>query len=204
MCFPASIGCCFAATCRSCRAGRRAQFLKAQEIGSDELKSFLLTNAERVKAHAQAMAAKHKRAFQYLSTSLRKEDAARQLAERDGIEEGFVCVFSVLEPCRTFSFRFAPAQAYAQSAKRKCLHLYYYFMDRDLGLIHVRVQTWFPLQIQVYLNGHERLARPLCQTNWRRAKLAVPRSITCSPGSRTFPRRSAWPIDSANLTGRRF
>jgi len=34
-------------------------------------------------------------------------------------------------------------------------------MDRDFGLIHVRVQTWFPLQIQVYLNGHEWLARKL-------------------------------------------
>ncbi len=117
-----------------------AQFLKAQKVGSDELKTFLLANAERVKAHAQAMAQKHERPYQYLSTSLRKEDAARQLAERDGIEEGLVCIFSVLEPCRTFSLRFKPAQAYAESAKRKCLHLYYYFMDRDLGPIHVRAQ----------------------------------------------------------------
>ena len=77
----------------------------------------------------------------------------------------------MLEPCRTFSFRFAPAQAYAQSAKRKCLHLYYYFMDRDLGLIHVRVQTWFPLQIQVYLNGHKWLARKLATREIRCTKL---------------------------------
>ncbi len=108
------------------------------------------------------MAQKHERPYQYLSTSLRKEDAARQLAERDGIEEGLVCIFSVLEPCRTFSLRFKPAQAYVESAKRKCLHLYYYyFMDRDLGLIHVRVQTGFLLQIQIYLNGYEWLARKL-------------------------------------------
>ena len=101
-----------------------AQFLKAHEIGSGALKPFLLANAERVKAHAQAMAKQHERPFQYLSTSLRKEDAARKLAEQDGIEEGLVCIFSVLEPCRTFSFRFQTAQAYAQSAKRKGLHLY--------------------------------------------------------------------------------
>ncbi len=148
-----------------------AQFLKAHEIGSGDLKAFLLASAERVKAHAQAMAETDGRPFQYLSTSLRKEDAARKLAERDGIEEGLVCVLSVLEPCRTFSFRFAPAQAYAQSAKRKCLHLYYYFMDRELGLIHVRVQTWFPLQVQVYLNGHEWLARKLSARGIRCTKL---------------------------------
>ena len=47
------------------------------------------------------------------------------------------------------------------SARRKCLFLYYYFMGRDFGLIHVKLQTWFPLQIQVYVNGHEWLARKL-------------------------------------------
>jgi hypothetical protein len=138
-----------------------AQFLKGQGVGNAGLKSFLLENAERVKAHAVALAKKHERPFQYLTTGLRKEDAARRLAERDGIEEGLVCVFSVLEPCRTFSFRFTTHSAFVQPARRKCLHLYFYFMDRDFGLIHVRVQTWFPLQIQVYLNGHEWLARKL-------------------------------------------
>ena len=44
-------------------------------------------------------------------------------------------------------------------------------MDRDLGLIHVRVQTWFPLQIQVYLNGHEWLARKLSKRGIRCTKL---------------------------------
>lgn len=138
-----------------------AQLLKAHEIDSASVKPFLLANAERVKAHAMAMARKHGRPFEYLGSKLRKEDAARKMAERDGIEDGLVCVFSTLEPCRTFSLRFTTGQPYVQSAKRKCLHLYYYFMDRDLGLIHVRVQTWFPLQIQVYLNGHEWLARKL-------------------------------------------
>jgi len=81
-----------------------------------------------------------------------------------------VCVFSVLEPCRTFSFHFTTDSAFVQSARRKCLHLYFYFMDRDSGLIHVRVQTWFPLQIQVYLNGHEWLARKLTAQGVRYAK----------------------------------
>lgn len=138
-----------------------AQFLKGQGVGNAGLKPFLLENAERVKAHAIALAKRHERPYQYLTTGMRKEDAARKLAERDGIEEGLVCIFSALEPCRTFSFRFTTHSAFVQPARRKCLHLYFYFMDRDLGLIHVRVQSWFPLQIQVYLNGHEWLARKL-------------------------------------------
>jgi hypothetical protein len=41
------------------------------------------------------------------------------------------------------------------------MSLYYYFVDKDFGLIHVKVQTWFPMVIQVYVNGHEWLARKL-------------------------------------------
>ena len=108
-----------------------AQLLQAHEIDCTSVKPFLLANAERVKAHAVALARKHGRPFEYLSSKLRKEDAARKIAERDGIVEGLVCVFSALEPCRTFSLRFTTGQPCVQSAKRKCLHLYYYFIDRD-------------------------------------------------------------------------
>jgi len=65
-----------------------AQFLKGLEVNSSGLKPFLLQNAQRVKEHPIAMAKKHGRPFQYLTSSLRKEDAARKLAEPHGIEEG--------------------------------------------------------------------------------------------------------------------
>lgn len=138
-----------------------AQFLNLLELNCSNLKPFLVQNAERVKKHAIAVAQKHKRPFEYLASNIRKEDKARQLAERDGIRDGLVCIFSHLEPCRTFSFRFTTGRPFVQSASRKCLHFYYYFMDRDFGLIHVRIQSWFPMQIQVYVNGHEWLARKL-------------------------------------------
>ncbi len=92
------------------------------------------------------------------------------MAKRDGIEQGLVCIFSVVEPCRTNSLRWQQRH-YVQFAKRKCLFLYYYFMDPDLGLIHVKLQTWFPLQLQVYVNGHEWLARKLTRHGIRYTKL---------------------------------
>ena len=27
-------------------------------------------------------------------------------------------------------------------------------MERELALVHVQVQTWFPLRMQVFVNGH--------------------------------------------------
>ncbi len=37
--------------------------------------------------------------------------------------------------------------------------LYLYLIDRQFGSMHVRRQTWFPLAVQVYMSGHEYLAR---------------------------------------------
>ena len=46
---------------------------------------------------------------------------------------------------------------------RKCLHLYHYFQHEELGLCHVRVQTWFPFTVDLCLNGRDRLARQMGQ-----------------------------------------
>jgi hypothetical protein len=138
-----------------------AEFLKQNHISFWRLKDFLVKNAERINQHSKAMAAKFGRPFQYLNVPTRKEDLARKMAEDDGIQRGLICVFSVLEPCRTFSFRYEKGHSLVRPSRRKCLFIYFYFMDREFGLIHVKLQTWFPMQIQVYVNGHEWLERKL-------------------------------------------
>ena len=59
------------------------------------------------------------------------------------------------DPSGRFHIAYFSMAAFIQSARRKCLILYYYyFRDRDFGLIHVRLQTWFPLQLQVHVPGY--------------------------------------------------
>jgi hypothetical protein len=142
-------------------AMRMAEFLRSKRVERFTLKPFLLEQAERIKKQAGIMASQAGRPYQYLSEPTRKEDLARKIAERDSIGEGLVCIFSVVEPCRTFSLTWKENKAWIRPAKRKCLQLYYYFTDRQLGLIHVKLQTWFPFPLQVYVNGHEWLARRL-------------------------------------------
>src|SRR5262249_54712758 len=107
----------------------------------------------------QRLATETQRPYQYLTGPTRKEELARQIAERDGITDGLVCIFSVLQPCRTFSLVSKEPHPYVQPAWRKRLHLYFYFLDRKLGLIHVKLQTWFPFPNRS--NGHEWLAHRL-------------------------------------------
>jgi hypothetical protein len=130
-----------------------------------------MENAQRVKEHAMAVAKRHNRPYQYLSGKIRVEDAAKEMAKRDGITEGLVCIFSIVQPCRSFSFRFEKGRPFVQSARRKCLSLHFYFIDREFGLIHIQLQTWFPMQIQVDVNGHEWLARKPTANQIRYTKL---------------------------------
>jgi len=44
---------------------------------------------------------------------------------------------------------------------RQCLHFYWSLIDPDFGWMHVRLQSWAPYSIQVYVNGREWLARQL-------------------------------------------
>jgi len=139
-----------------------AGFLTSEHVRCENLKAFLIGNAERVKKHAQDTAAAAGRPYIYLaSAGMKMELRARELAESDGISDGLVCIFSKLEPCKSFSFKYHTNNPYVKSARRKCLHIYYYFMDREFGLIHVQIQTWFPLRMQVFVNGHDWLARKL-------------------------------------------
>ncbi len=122
---------------------------------------FMKRASTKVVAHAEALAKKAGRPFVYQDRVVHgKDDLARQIAARDGITQGLICVFSTVEPAMCFAL----AGGAVRPRLRKCLHLYFYVIDRELGFMHIRLQTWFPFQIQVYMNGHEWLA---CQLERR-------------------------------------
>lgn len=117
--------------------------------------------AEEIKEHAKSAAENAGRPYRHLSSSEPMEQQARELAQQDGIREGLVCVYSVNETCRTFRVRYGQGKPRLGTDLRVCLVLYYFYMDREYGLMHVKIQTWFPFTVQVYVNGHEWLARQL-------------------------------------------
>ena len=120
----------------------------------------------RLKAAASATAEQAGRPFRYLAHSqTSKEDLARQIARTDGVTSGLVAIFSALENCLSYSVRGDRQTKHIHLVlePRKCLHLYHYFLHEQLGLCHVRVQTWFPFTVDICLNGRERLARQMDQ-----------------------------------------
>lgn len=110
------------------------------------------------------------REVRYLESSrLRKEEVAREIAARDNIQEGLICVLACVEPCRTYRiFRNRETQRLElQLRDSKCKHLYHYFQHPRFGFMHVRLQSWFPFGIQLCLNGREWLRRELVRRGQR-------------------------------------
>jgi len=142
------------------------RFLGAARVRYKDFGTFAQGLTEKLKAHAEDLASREGRPFKYLpSSSQSKQDIAKDIAQRDGITEGLVCVLRCVEPCMTFSIRRDDRDRLRfLSQERKCLHLYFYYLDRDFGLMHVRLATWLPFGIQVCLNGREYLARRMAKT----------------------------------------
>jgi hypothetical protein len=102
----------------------------------------------------------------YLQTSHeRKDQRAREIAAKEGIKEGIVCLFTVVEPCSSFEVRpnRETKRLEVRRAFRKCLFLYRYEVHPVFGFMHARIQSWFPFSAQIWINGREWLARNLDQ-----------------------------------------
>ncbi len=152
----------FRGTLRSiCYAAGLDLFLARVGVRYKDFKEVALGWSERLIEHARHVAQQAGRPFVYMASSNEDKQAeAEKIAQQEGITEGLVCVLRCVESCKTFAirrdgkggFRFRPEE-------RRCLYLYYYYLDREFGLMHVRVATWLPFGIQVCLNGREYLAR---------------------------------------------
>jgi hypothetical protein len=142
-------------------------FLHSHGILYKDFGPFAQRLSDRIKSRAEEIAATQGRPYHYLySSSVRKEDIARQIAEADKIQEGLICILSAVEPCMSYQVRRDRElkQLVVTPHERKCLHLYFYYVDREFGFMHVRLQTWVPFTIQVCINGREWLANRMQRT----------------------------------------
>lgn len=142
--------------------------------------------SERLKSASQARVAREGRKMLYLpSGQLRKEEVAREIAQREGVTSGLICVLSCVEPCWSYSVRrnHQAKRLELVGEPRKCLHLYHYLIHPLFGFMHLRLQTWFPFSMQVCLNGREWLARQMDA-----ARLPYLRQGNCFPWVQDFDR----------------
>ena len=92
-----------------------------------------------------------------------KEELAKDIARKDNIKSGLICIIEAVEPCYSFDIRgnHATKKKELVYRLRKCVHTYHYQIHPEFGFMHARVQTWFPFNIHICINGREWLSRQL-------------------------------------------
>jgi CBS domain-containing protein len=141
--------------------GAMEGFISRQGLRIKDFGHFVCQQSERIKQHARVMAQRTKRPYIHLNSPCRKENVAQSICRKDAVTEGLVCILAAVETCHSFKLAHGDGRPRLVFARRKCLCLYFYFVDREFGLLHVRITSWFPFMIQVCLNGHDWLARKM-------------------------------------------
>ena len=137
-------------------------FLYQKNIRIFDFPHFSKPITEKIRANIAAVARKNDVSIDFIRKhNERKEDhVAKIIAERGHSRPGIVCILSAMEACSTFEpwHDKKSGKTFLRPDSGKCLHYYVYLIDPHFGLCHVRIPTWLPCRIQVYMNGHNRLA----------------------------------------------
>lgn len=135
----------------------RKYFLSSLGVLLKDFSAYANQVTSQIVSHTEHMAASSGRPLIYLTSSkLSKEQAALDVLKSNPVSDGLICILSVVEGCQTFQpVKQDNGLLTLRSVTRKCKYYYFYFLDKNFGFMHVKLQTWFPFMIQVYINGRE-------------------------------------------------
>lgn len=106
--------------------------------------------------------------LQYLNSGKdNKDELARINLNENPSKTGLISAFSTVELCRTITVKpnHSSQKLEIVSKNTKCKHYYLYFNDAEFGWMFLKIQTWFPYNVQIYFNGREYLSKLLDKNN---------------------------------------
>jgi hypothetical protein len=148
-------------------------YLWANQLGLKDFGAHAEAVSKQIKEASLAAIRQADRPVVYLrSANEDKQQMARLIAQRDGVTCGPICALTAVEMSRSYEIRGdrVSKKLVLQTRQRPGLVIYRYDIHPIFGLLGVRLQTWFPFQMLVYLNGREWLARQMDQTGMRYRK----------------------------------
>lgn len=147
-----------------CHVDGFGRFLSSQRVLYKDFREFAEMFTKGIEARVRELVSEAGQSVRYLNNaSMKKDELVRKIMSKEQKKEGLICVLSCVEPCQSFAIRGNRAEKRLNliSEQRKCLHYYFYYVDREFGVMHIRLQSWFPFTIQVCVNGREWLARQM-------------------------------------------
>ena len=121
------------------------RYLNVQGIRIFDYPSFSQPFTEQVRQNAQRIAGENGIEIEFIRKlrAFRKDDRIQKIISETGKTEGLVHIFSAMEQCSTYKpwHDKTTGKTSLHFDKSKCLHYYFYFIDKELGLCYLRVPT---------------------------------------------------------------
>ena len=132
-------------------------FLSEQNILLKDFPAYANAVTDHLVSYVENMTASMNRPLIYLtSAKTSKEQSALAVLKDNPVDEGLICTLSVVEYCQTLQpLKKKNGLLELTTVNRKCKYYYFYYLDKNFGFMHVKLQTWFPFLIQIYINGRE-------------------------------------------------
>jgi hypothetical protein len=119
---------------------------------------------DAIRANAERIAQENGIKIEFIGKAdVRKESIISEKIRERGDHPGIVHIISSMELCNTYKAWHdkTTGKTFLRPDKSKCMHYYFYFNDPQIGLGYMRVPTWCPFRLQIYINGHNLLASEL-------------------------------------------
>lgn len=140
-------------------------YLKTNNIRIFDFSNFSQPLTAQIRQNAQRIADENGIEIEFIRKlhAFRKDDRIKEIISKTGKTDGLVHIFSAMEQCNTYKpwHDKSTGKTFLKFEQSKCLHYYFYFLDKELGLCYLRVPTWAPFRLQFYMNGHNLLANKL-------------------------------------------
>jgi len=96
------------------------------------------------------------------SGKIDKGELANEAYNEAPAKTGLIAAYSAVEICNTMTVKAnAEKKLEIVSKGTKCKHYYLYHNDAEFGRMFIKIQTWFPYNVQIYINGREYLSKIL-------------------------------------------
>lgn len=147
-----------------CYADGMTRYLYSKGIRIFDYPKFAEPYREKLRANAERLSKENGVAIEFVRNSTaRKEDIVKKAIEKSGKTEGLLHILSAMEICPSYQpwHDKTSGKTYLRGTTSKCLHYYFYFKDKEIGYGYIRVPTWCPFRLQIYINGHSLLSSEL-------------------------------------------
>lgn len=129
---------------------------------------FALEQTNSLCENIETYVKKNNAEIHYLNSGkIDKDEYVRNILDNKENKTGLITALSTVEICNTMTVKpnRETQKLEVTSRPTKCKHYYFYFNDDEFGWMYLKIQTWFPYNVQIYINGREYLSKILDKEN---------------------------------------